>query len=126
MIRARIRAVTLSCIIGVIAVLGLLIRNDVTVPEAMHLLGWWPIGLAEVLCTLLLTAILFAGPLFERVAEGEWKHGNPVRRIYESLNSWAGWRNYVAVSNVFIQRRLAKTPPAAYRHVILIIPGPRY
>ncbi|PKY06063.1 prenyl protein protease [Aspergillus campestris IBT 28561] len=95
-IRARIRAVTLSCIISVIAVLGLLIQNDVTVPEAMHLLGWWPIGLAEVLCTLLLTAILFVGPLFERVAEGEWKHGSPVGRIYESLNSWAGWRNYVA------------------------------
>ena len=97
MIRARIRAVTLSCIISVIAVWGFLIRNDVSFPESMHLLGWWPMGLAEVFRTLLLTAILFVGPLFERVAEGEWKDGNTIRRIYDSLNSWMGWRNYVAV-----------------------------
>lgn len=110
-IRARIRAVTLSCIISVIAVVGLLVRNDATYSEAMHLLGWWPVGLAEVFRTLLLTAILFLGPLFERAVEGEWKDGNTVRRIYESLNSWMGWRNYVAVSSVLCSNyhRLAKT-----------------
>lgn len=52
----------------------------------------------EVARSFLLTAILFAGPLFERgAAEGEWKEWFRGSKIAETLGGWIGWRNYVAV-----------------------------
>ncbi|KAF2405205.1 hypothetical protein EJ06DRAFT_485767 [Trichodelitschia bisporula] len=97
-IRARIRAVTSACIICSIAVLLIIFRvGKATVPEALHLLGWWPVDVLAVLRTLLLCIILFAGPLFEAgFAEGrlkQWMRGTP---LVETLSSWTGWRNYVA------------------------------
>ena len=62
------------------------------------LLGWWPVGFADIARCLFLTAILFLGPLFERgVIEGEWHSWVRRNKIYESLSGWIGWRNYVAV-----------------------------
>ena len=66
--------------------------------EALGLLGWWPIGLAEVCKTFLLICLLFMGPLFEQgIAEGEWKSWVQGREMIQSLSGWIGWRNYVAV-----------------------------
>ncbi|KAE8377882.1 hypothetical protein BDV26DRAFT_262538 [Aspergillus bertholletiae] len=97
-IRARIKAVTLSCIGCTLAVSWLITaKGNVSLIEAFRFLGWWPIGFAEVLRSLLLTAILFAGPLFERgIAEGEWRDWIKGNRISETLRGWIGWRNYVA------------------------------
>ncbi|KAL4877673.1 Sucrase/ferredoxin-like-domain-containing protein [Aspergillus karnatakaensis] len=97
-IRARIRAVTLSCIICSLAVLWLIVgKDDSSVLEALELMGWWPISFADIVRSFLLTAILFLGPLFERgVAEGEWSEWLRGTRISETLGSWIGWRNYVA------------------------------
>lgn len=54
----------------------------------------------DIFRSLLLTAILFAGPLFERgIAEGEWREWIQGGRVTASLRSWIGWRNYVAVSS---------------------------
>lgn len=67
-------------------------------------MGYWPLGLGEAFRALLLTALLFLGPLFESlVVEGywrEWMTGEPVKEL---LSDWITWRNLVAVS--------ARAPP---------------
>ena len=66
---------------------------------ALRLLGWWPVDPLDILRSLLLTAILFIGPLFERgIADGEWREWIRGGRVSETLRGWMGWRNYVAVS----------------------------
>lgn len=102
-IRARIRAVTLSCIICTLAVLWLIIeKSDASFSEALKLMGWWPVRVLDVAQTLSLTAILFIGPLFERgIAEGEWRDWLRGNKISETLGGWIGWRNYVAVNLAF-------------------------
>ncbi|KAL2828291.1 hypothetical protein BDW59DRAFT_143539 [Aspergillus cavernicola] len=97
-IRARIRAVTISCIICTLAVLWLIVAKDKSsIFDALKLMGWWPLSLTDVFRSLVLTAILFMGPLFERgIAEGEWREWLRGSRISETLGGWIGWRNYVA------------------------------
>ncbi|KAL3457845.1 hypothetical protein BJX64DRAFT_268134 [Aspergillus heterothallicus] len=98
-IRARIRAVTLSCIVCTLAVLWLIVakENNASISDALKLTGWWPLSLVDVLRSLVLTAILFTGRLFERgVAEGEWREWFRGARVSETLGGWIGWRNYVA------------------------------
>lgn len=100
MIRARIRAVTGSCVASSLVVLWLIVEEgNSSLGAALSMLGWWPIDLADILRSLLLTAILFLGPLFERgIAEGEWRTWFRRSKLSESLSGWIGWRNYVAVS----------------------------
>ncbi|CAI7575941.1 unnamed protein product [Penicillium viridicatum] len=97
-IRARIRVVTGSCIVSSILVLWLIVEEDnSSLGAGVRLLGWWPVGLLETLRSLLLTAILFLGPLFERgIVEGEWKFWFRRSSLSECLGGWIGWRNYVA------------------------------
>ncbi|KAI9882498.1 MAG: hypothetical protein M1823_005758 [Watsoniomyces obsoletus] len=97
-IRARIRAVTLSCMFSTLATLTLLVtRGGVSIPQAVRILGYWPWSLVDIGKSLLLTAILFAGPLFEAgIIEGRWQDWIQGRGVLEVLNSWGGWRNYVA------------------------------
>ncbi|CAI7635918.1 uncharacterized protein N7487_011807 [Penicillium crustosum] len=97
-IRARIRAVTGSCIVSSVLVLWLIVEGDnSSLGAGVRLLGWWPVGLLETLRSLLLTAILFLGPLFERgIVEGEWKFWFRRSSLSECLGGWIGWRNYVA------------------------------
>lgn len=53
----------------------------------------------DIVRSLILTAILFIGPLFERgIAEGEWRSWFKKAQISETLGGWIGWRNYVVVS----------------------------
>lgn len=62
-------------------------------------MGYFPIGLEETVKTVGLTAILFAGPLFEAgVAEGGWRDWICLRGVNEVISGWMGWRNYIAVS----------------------------
>lgn len=101
-IRARIRAVTGSCIVSSVLVLWLIIEDNSSLGAGVRLLGWWPVGLLETLRSLFLTAVLFLGPLFERgIVEGEWKFWFRRSKLSESLGGWIGWRNYVAVCNCF-------------------------
>lgn len=90
---------TLSCIISTLAVLWLIMdKSNASLSEALKLLGWWPIHVLDVAQTLILTAILFVGPLFERgIAEGEWRDWIRGSKISETLRGWIGWRNYIAV-----------------------------
>ncbi|KAJ5669215.1 hypothetical protein N7462_010285 [Penicillium macrosclerotiorum] len=97
-IRARIRAVTGSCIVCSLIVLWIIVdQGNSSVGAAINLLGWWPVDPADILRAWLLTAILFLGPLYERgVVEGEWRTWFRRSKWSESLGGWIGWRNYVA------------------------------
>lgn len=59
-------------------------------------MGYWPVGLAEATKSLVLTAALFAGPIYESlVIDGDWRFlGDGLREV---CNSWPSWRNIVAV-----------------------------
>lgn len=60
-------------------------------------MGYFPIGLEETVKAVGLTAILFAGPLFEAgIAEGGWRDWICLRGVNEVISGWIGWRNYVA------------------------------
>ena len=98
-IRARVRSVTLSCALcSVITICILSFYAHVPRLQILKLLGWYPIDIAGTAKPLLLTALLFAGPLFEKgVVDGKWKEWIRGRKLYECLDSWIGWRNYVAV-----------------------------
>ncbi|EXJ91547.1 prenyl protein peptidase [Capronia epimyces CBS 606.96] len=97
-IRARVRTVTVACILASSATLYLLVVTArLTVIDALHLLGWWPIQLIDVAKCCALTLLLYTGPLFEKIfIEGEVDDFRRGRKIFESLSSWQGYRNYVA------------------------------
>jgi prenyl protein peptidase len=68
-------------------------------------MGYYPLGLDETIKTLLLTAIPFAGPLFEAgIAEGGWRDWIRLRGVNETIRGWIGWRNYVAVSVIYAHK----------------------
>ncbi|KAI9847847.1 MAG: hypothetical protein M1837_001740 [Sclerophora amabilis] len=97
-IRARIRAVTFTCVFSTLSTYYVLSAiANVSPREAFKSLGWWPVSVPEIGKSLLLTALLFSGPLFERgIVEGDWREWVRVERAREVLSSWMGWRNYVA------------------------------
>ncbi|MCJ1458389.1 hypothetical protein MMC28_008761 [Mycoblastus sanguinarius] len=97
-IRARIRFVSLSVSISSLATIYVL-SSHAHAPsfEILHLLGWYPISPIPILQSLLVTALLFAGPLFEKgIVESAWRQWIRGKNVHETLSSWIGWRNYVA------------------------------
>ncbi|KIW29032.1 uncharacterized protein PV07_04881 [Cladophialophora immunda] len=99
-IRARIRTVTLACVIGSAGTLYLLIATaKLSLTDALHMLGCWPVRPWDLFRSFTLTFLLYVGPLFEKIfVEGEFddlRHRG-VAAISESLSSWQGYRNYVA------------------------------
>lgn len=99
MIKTRIRLVSLTCLAcAPVSIAILRLRVGLPWPEVWRLLGWWPLSLADVLRPLLLTAILFAGPLYERaIAERGWMDWIQGSAVKEMLSSWVGWRNFIVV-----------------------------
>jgi prenyl protein peptidase len=66
--------------------------------EALHNLGWFPVGVEETVKAVALTATLFFGPLFEAgIVEGRWRDWMRLKGINTSVSGWIGYRNYVAV-----------------------------
>ena len=109
------RSVTLSCALcSVITICILSFHAHLPRLQILKLLGWYPIDVAGTAKPLLLTALLFAGPLFEKgVVEGKWKEWVRGRRLYECLDSWIGWRNYIAVRKISTLTRMPQRPPPA-------------
>lgn len=94
-IRARVRAVTLSttaCSVVTLITLSFLSEEH----SALYLMGYWPVRPIESAKALLLTAILFAGPLYESLfIDGGWRYlGYGLQHLWQS---WPEWRNIVAV-----------------------------
>jgi prenyl protein peptidase len=89
--------VTLACLIASAATIYVLIGVGKATPsEAGHLLGYWPVAPFDVLRPILLTALLFLGPLFEIIVINRSINQHSGRSIIESLSSWQGYRNFVA------------------------------
>ena len=99
MIRGRVRSVTLTCIVCSLVTLRIIpIYTKATIVESFHLLGWYPVSVLDTVKPMLLTMILFAGPLFERgVVEGGWRDWIVGKGVVAELNTWIGLRTYVAV-----------------------------
>lgn len=100
-IRARIRAVTLACLAASLITLYLLLsfhqhsENAATTSplfHSLHTLGYLPTHPSTFASPVLLTAILFLGPLFEKVLV---ERINPSD-LLPTLRSWMGYRNFIA------------------------------
>jgi prenyl protein peptidase len=66
--------------------------------EVVKLMGLWPVSFVDTARSMLLVAILFAGPLFEQgIVDRHWKHWIQASHLQETLSSWMGYRNYVVV-----------------------------
>lgn len=102
-IRARIRTVSFACLISTISTIYLIHHSDqrTTYRETLHLLGYWPVlnpFISSVLNPLVLTVLLFSGPLFEKLfverAYRHWLRGPDS--LLTTLRSSIGFRNYIA------------------------------
>lgn len=72
-------------------------RDDAPVTP-WHLMGYWPLGLLEATRALALTALLFAGPLFEALlVDGGWRLWLRLEPLADIWSDWPTWRNLVAV-----------------------------
>ncbi|KAK6362019.1 hypothetical protein TWF730_005722 [Orbilia blumenaviensis] len=95
-IRLRIRAVYTSCLITTASTLyALRVLGGLDVATSLKYMGIWPVSVVDIARGLFLTAVLFVGPLAEKL----WLERDPrddlVMDIKTSLSSWIGWRNYI-------------------------------
>ena len=97
-IRARIRFVTLSITLATLITAYILSTRALEDSwSIIHTLGIYPISPLAIGRSILLTALLFAGPLFEKaITDSGWRSWVQGRELYETLKSWIGWRNFVA------------------------------
>ncbi|KAF7504944.1 hypothetical protein GJ744_001591 [Endocarpon pusillum] len=108
-IRARIRTVSFACFISTLSTIYLIHyqstrtanSNNIVSLETLHLLGYWPLFqhfTTSLLDPLLLTSILFLGPLFEKlVIQQSYRHWlTGPTSLPTTLRSSIGFRNYVA------------------------------
>lgn len=116
-IRARVTSVTLSCIVSALITIYIFhTYAHASLPQTFRLLGWYPISLPDVFKPILLTALLFTGPLFERgIVESGWREWIRGRKLFECLGSWQGFRNYVAVRLDLLYRPILYL----HRHALL-------
>ncbi|KAL9097761.1 MAG: hypothetical protein Q9165_000087 [Trypethelium subeluteriae] len=135
-IQARIRAIAFSCCVSAsVTIFITSYYGGASMQDTLHLLGWWPINLPETLKSLLLVAVLFAGPLFESgVVDGQfqnWLRGSTAR---DMLSPWIGIRNYIAgplTEEVLFRSLLtplhllslpSPAPPSSVRPLIFTLP----
>ncbi|KAI0526355.1 CaaX protease [Xylaria bambusicola] len=97
-IRARITSVSLTCVVcSLITFVILTSHGRATNGEALRSMGYWPLGLAETGRSLLLTAILFSGPLYETLlVDGAWRQWLSLYPVTSLFSKWTRWRNLVA------------------------------
>ncbi|KAK7429511.1 CAAX prenyl protease [Neonectria magnoliae] len=98
-IRARIFVVSLSTAVCSLMTLGLLLSSQRSSrlqlqQQPLHLMGYWPPGLGDAARALWLTALLFAGPLYESlVVDGAARQWTTLQPLWVD---WPTWRNMVA------------------------------
>ncbi|KAI1174176.1 CaaX protease [Nemania sp. FL0916] len=101
-IRARVASVSLTCVVCSLITYAILTSSsgghaNATPREALHSLGYWPLGIGEAAHAVLLTAILFAGPLYAAlIVEGGWRRCLSLESVMEVFTEWTRWRNIVA------------------------------
>lgn len=131
-IRARIRFVTLAVTISTaLTIYVLSSRVHLPIEAIFHTLGLWPISLLAISKVLLLTSLLFAGPLFESaIVESGWRAWIRGTDLRETLHSWIGWRNYVAgpvteevlFRSSILALHLSISPPLSLKTLIFATP----
>ncbi|KAI1334188.1 CaaX protease [Xylariaceae sp. FL0016] len=99
-IRARVASVSLTCAVCSLITFLILTTSSpggATTSQALHSLGYWPLGLVDAVRCLALTAVLFAGPLFETlIVHGAWRHWLSLAPVSVLFAEWTVWRNIVA------------------------------
>ncbi|KAK3357452.1 hypothetical protein B0T25DRAFT_158838 [Lasiosphaeria hispida] len=97
-IRARIRSVTISCLLCGAATSGILAKAaNASVFDILHLTGIWPAAVLGSGRVLFLTALLFAGPLFSYfIVDSGWREWARLEPFHELWEEWPAWRNIVA------------------------------
>lgn len=99
-IRVRIRAVAVVTIVALVVTSSItfVATSNRSLSEVLSFLGLSPkpSSAADILRSLLLTAILFTGPLVQRLCldNGLKDIRDDMRKMFYT---WTGWRNYVAV-----------------------------
>ncbi|KAF2232073.1 hypothetical protein EV356DRAFT_505680 [Viridothelium virens] len=135
-IKARIRALAFSCCVSALVTIFITsYYGGASIRDTFHLLGWWPINLLDIVRSLLLVAILFAGPLFESgVVDGQLQHWLSGSTCRDMPSSWIGIRNYVAgpmTEEVLFRSLLtplhllslpSPAPPSSVRPLIFTLP----
>lgn len=96
-IKARIRAVGLTCLLCTAINVLVFIKHGSTPQDILRLFGIYPVHLLDTARCILLVAILFAGPLFEAgIVEGYWRYWHSWSYIKDAVyDDWQGWRNIV-------------------------------
>ncbi|GIZ46087.1 hypothetical protein CKM354_000922600 [Cercospora kikuchii] len=96
-IKARIRAVGLTCIAStVIAVYILVSRGHATPRDVLRLLGVWPVDFLDCARTLALLSVLFIGPLYETIlVDAGWRLWNLATFKEKFFTDLRGLRNNV-------------------------------
>lgn len=86
-IYARTQWVSLSCVgclLFTLVILGTSAR--LPLPDLLHSVGCWPLGIREAASCLTLVVILFIGPLFEYFVVGpglhEWSNLRPIKAVW--------------------------------------------
>ncbi|KAK5163594.1 Palmitoyl-protein thioesterase 1 [Saxophila tyrrhenica] len=121
-IRARMRAVGLTCIACmVVTIYVLAMEGHATPREVLRLLGVWPFDPLDILKVLALVLVLFTCSLYEElIVDSEWRDWSWSNFRQSIFDSWVGYRNLVAApfSEEFVFRSftiplflLAKTDP---------------
>lgn len=96
-IRARILVVSLSTAVCSLVTLALLSSRLSSQKQPLHLMGYWPPGLVDSTRAIWLTALLFAGPLYESlVIDGAARGWLTLKPLKELWVDWPTWRNMVA------------------------------
>ncbi|EGP83828.1 uncharacterized protein MYCGRDRAFT_76260 [Zymoseptoria tritici IPO323] len=97
-IRARVRAVGLSCLTSTLITLYvLLVPGDASPSDVLRLLGLWPVSLIDCVKVVLLLCVLFAGPLYESILiDDGWRAWN-VQSVKDTF-----WTTYPAYRNMLI------------------------
>lgn len=96
-IKARVRAVILSCLAStVVTVYVLLFHGHCTPRDVLRLLAVWPIDLLDCAKTLALLSILFVGPLYETlIVDSGWREWNLAAVKEKFFTDLRGLRNHV-------------------------------
>ncbi|KAK3049544.1 CAAX prenyl protease [Extremus antarcticus] len=94
-IRARTRAVGLTCIACmVVTVYVLAVEGHATPPEVLRLVGLWPVNPLDILKVLGLVMVLFTCSLYEEIiVDGEWREWGFSAFKEATFDSWTGYRN---------------------------------
>ncbi|KAG6042171.1 hypothetical protein E4U41_003917 [Claviceps citrina] len=97
-IRARIRSASFSTFLCSLATFLIIGNSSMSLDNSpWTLMGYWPLGMVEACRSLLLTCLLFLGPLYEHLLiDGSWRRWPSLDGFKHVWSDWAVWRNMVA------------------------------